>query len=360
MTHPDWPDNLPDLSRVRDWIASSLPGHPVVHGPTQVYAVYATPPDIRVTARFQVGPSCHTAAAGQPGQDVILRANFFPPHDRAAAVAALVARLCPDDVPPLLAWEERDGGWWMLCRPFEGEIIEDLKEVGALQETARTLARIQTAFVDAPENEMRRLPYITPRRIPGMFDAVLSNIREQYVTVWKSDAGPLTEALGFPAQDVSARLEPLSQQVVDWAGEFVRGSWPLAVDHGDLHAGNAVQLENGKVLIYDWENAVVGCPFFSLDKLLVSAWNLDSGSSGPWGFVVGTQSQSAVRNAYLNALPWSRRTSREHALDIALCMATVKEMYTEIAWAKTMGWKDDNPEWTAQLISRLFQYLSRL
>ena len=92
-------------------------------------------------------------------------------------------------------------------------------------------------------------------------------------------------------------------------------------------------------MIFDWENALVSCPFFSMDKLMVSAWNLDSGTSGPRGFVVGMPSQAAVRDTYLNALLWGTRAERGQAFDRAMCLATVKEMYTEMLWARATGWK---------------------
>ena len=41
-------------------------------------------------------------------------------------------------------------------------------------------------------------------------------------------------------------------------------------------------------------------------------------------------------------------------------MEAEDEMYTEIAWAKVMGWQDDKPEWTAQFIRRVFQYAGTL
>ena len=196
--------------------------------------------------------------------------------------------------------------------------------------------------------------------VPGLVGTVLANIREKYEAVWRPDDGPLTKALGFPAAEVLVRLEPLQECIASWAGELALGPWPLSVDHGDLHAGNAVRLADGRVVIFDWENALVSCPFFSMDKLMVSAWNLDDGTSGPWGFVAGTPSQAAVRDAYLDALPWGTRAERGRAFDWAMCLATVKEMYTEMLWARATGWKDDNPEWTAQLVRRLLQYVGQV
>jgi len=357
-----WLEDPPNLSEVKAWISASLPDHPEVHGPTHVYTAYNTPPDVRVAARFWLVRTHQPEATehlgpGHRDDNVVFRANFLPHHARSAAVYALISRLCPEDVPSVLAWEPLHEGWFMICRPFEGEIVENLKSLDALQDTARTLARIQVIFSAASEAEKECLDRVGVTEVPGMFGTIIANIREKYEAVWRPDNGPLTKALGFPAAEVLVRLEPLQERIASWAGELESGRWLLSVDHGDLHAGNAVRLADGRVIIFDWENALVSCPFFLMDRLMVSAWNLDNGSSGPWGFIAGTPSQVAVRNAYLDALPWGRRTERESAFDRALCLATIKEMYTEMLWARATGWKDDNPEWTAQLVRRLLQYV---
>ena len=115
------------------------------------------------------------------------------------------------------------------------------------------------------------------------------------------------------------------------------------------------------MLIFDWDDAVLSHPFLAVERLLVSAWHLDTnGGGGPWGYVTGTPSQAAVRDAYLNAISWGNWKERERAFDLAMCLAVVKEMYHEWQWAETMGWKDGNPEWTAQLINRLWQHGERV
>ena len=43
-----------------------------------------------------------------------------------------------------------------------------------------------------------------------------------------------------------------------------------------------------------------------------------------------------------------------------MCLAVVKQMHHEWKWVERMNWKDGNPEWTAQLISRLWQHSKRV
>lgn len=178
---------------------------------------------------------------------------------------------------------------------------------------------------------------------------------------WRQDEGAsLSQWLGFPAKRVLEVLDAAHSQVTNCAEQVAALGLPRTIDHGDLHGGgNAVQ-ENGGVLIYDWETATFGCPLFSVEKLLVAAWRLDEKpeGGGPWGYVPGTPTQARVRDAYRGAL--GRADIAERAFAAAMCLAVVKEMHAEIAWANRMEWPNGNPEWTAQLIRRLGHHLSAM
>ena len=264
-------------------------------------------------------------------------------------------------MPETLSWEEVDGGSYLLYRAFDGETVEQKRSLDALTKTARTLAQIQVATAAAPAVEKASLPHLPVETIPNMFAEMLDNIRARYTTVWAADDGTLSQWMPFAAFEVLTRLESMQEQIEAWSRELASGEWPLSIVHGDLHSGNAVVQADGSILIFDWDDAVLSHPFMSIEPLLVGAWHLDTnGGPGPWGYVVGTPSQAAVRDAYLDALPWGTRAERERAFDVAMCLAVVKEMHHEWQWAEIMGWKNGNPEWTAQLISRLWQHVAQI
>ena len=271
MNEQQWPSHLPDADEAREWITSVLPGHPEVVGPTTIYAAYNSPPDVRVTARFQV-----TGQQTRPLSDVVFRANYFPLLASSARVHAFLSRHCRGVVPEVLAWQEVDGGSYLLYRAFEGEIVEKTRSLDALIETARTLAQIQAAVAIAPEQEKADLPRLPVEQIPALFAEMLANIRARYETVWAADDGTLSKWMPFAASEVLTRLEPMQAQVEEWSGELASGSWPETIVHGDLHTGNAVVQPNGSVLIYDWDDAVLSHPFLSVERLLVGAWQMDT------------------------------------------------------------------------------------
>jgi hypothetical protein len=95
----------------------------------------------------------------------------------------------------------------------------------------------------------------------------------------------------------------------------------------------------------------------SAEKMLTSGWGLDTGNSGgPWGYVRDTPTQDELKRAYLGEFGGS---SLERAFDAAMGLAVIKEMHHEMEWARRCGWKDLNPEWTAQLVRRLFEHAGR-
>ena len=356
MNEQQWPSHLPDADKAREWIASVLPGHSEIVGPTTIYAAYDLPPDVRVTARFQV-----TGQQAQPLFDVVFRANHFPLLASSARVHAFLARHCRGVVPEVLAWQEVGGGSYLLYRAFEGQVVEKTHSWDALIETARTLAQIQAAVAIAPEQEKADLLCLPVEQIPTLFAEMLGNIRARYTTVWAADDGTLSQWMPFASSEVLVRLEPVQAQVEEWSQELVSGPWPVTIVHGDLHTGNAIVLPDGSVLIFDWDDAVLSHPFLSVERLLVGAWQMDTnGGPGPWGYATETPSQAAVRDAYLDTVAWGTQGERERAFDIAMCLAVIKEMHHEWQWAEIMGWKDGNPEWTAQLVSRLWQHVERV
>ena len=46
---------------------------------------------------------------------------------------------------------------------------------------------------------------------------------------------------------------------------------PLSLDHPDVNASNAMMQPDGRAILLDWEETTVGCPFYSLERLLGEA-----------------------------------------------------------------------------------------
>src|SRR5215210_892984 len=290
---PLWPAHGPDLGDVRDWIRASLPGHPEVDGPILIYRAHQW----GLTARFALNLNSEPAA-------VVFKASFLPPTFTASAPYRLLGHSCANLVPELLAWTDEPRRRWMLFGAFNGSVMGSLENPSALPQIAQTMARIQAAAAAANNGWLDGLPRVPVARITEMYDELASDMRNRYVTEWQASGSNLLRELGMP-EDVTKRLGTYRPRVRRWAAELEWGQWPLSIHHVDLHANNAVLLPDGEVLIYDWEEADIGFPFFSLDKLLLAAEDPKVGGS--------PATAAAVRDTYLDALPWGTREERARA-----------------------------------------------
>ena len=305
---PAFPDEWCDAGAVRSWIASVL-GAPVT-GPELVYRVK----DWAVTAAFAVdqGPAPAT---------VVFHACRLSLFARSAAVHRLLADHCPGRVPAFLGATERSGQTWTLYRHFDGTPVGP-----RMVELARAFAEVQALVAALPADRTAGLPAYDLGSVPAWLDELLADVDSRYERAWRADGGRLRARLAIPT-DVLDQLDRLRPLVAAWVDDLRAGGWPASIDHLDLHANNAVVRAGGRVLIFDWEESLLGLPFFSLDRLLFEARRLDLPDEPfppPAGGDFETPTVRAVRDAYLAALPWATLDARRHALDLALALAPIK------------------------------------
>jgi hypothetical protein len=331
-----WHDDLVDKRAVCSWIAAVLPDIREVAGPVYVHQAK----EWGVTASFLV--TDHTSE-----REVIFTAQWLRLFSGAAKIAELLDRVCPGKVPQLLAWEPRGDGAWSLFAAFDGQPIQSL---GDLCDAARTLAEIQAAVAAQPAVERAAIPRVGVRVVPRLYEAVLRDVRERQLSFFEGEGSHLAEQFEVPP-DVVARMEWLRPHIAAWTDELLGGQWPDSLDHVDLYRGNIIRQPAGGILIYDWEEANLSCPFFSLDRLLDDARELEEPDSRP-GSALYTAAERVVRDAYLAALPWGDAAGRERGFDLAMCLAPIKTAYESIVLAETLGWEEGCPHITAWALGR--------
>lgn len=297
-----------------------LPGHPEVAGPVEVYRAN----DYGVTARFSV------ASGPLAGKGVVLKANFLPTTFTATMPYELLNRCYAGDTPKLLAAVDEPGRRWMLFQVFHGQSVRAAGTLEAICSMAETMAHIQARIAALPRSEKARLPRLDVLEIPRMFVDVLSHVRETYAPLWAADASDMTSEKAIP-QGFGERLERFVPRIAEWAKVLSAAGWPDSLDHVDLHANNGVLQPDGRVLIFDWEEAVLGCPFFSIDKLLADAEE----TASP---LHSAEREAMVRRAYLDALPWKTREERGRALEVALCLGPIRYAWEDARFAEAVGW----------------------
>lgn len=369
----EWPARLGDGATVRDWIADVLPGRQQVLGPlatmqAKEWGVTATFIATGATAvdTLEMSDALVPPARGQVARapatptEVVFKASWLPLFEAAPAVYAVLSRACPGMVPELLASQNRaDAETWALFHAFAGTPIATLpraRRAAALAAMAQTLAHIQTAVAGLPAAELAALPRHEVADLPAQFELLMHDLRARMLPYWRGAQGrALARRYALPLDGLLERVEGYRAHVETWTAELVGGAWPTSLDHVDLHADNAVLTPGGAVLIYDWEEANLSLPFFSLDRLLDDARALDAPrgrqAASSYSPTVGP-TERIVRDAYLQALPWQTLAQRERALDAALCLAPIKAAYEGLLFAQALGWPEGMPLVTAWAVDR--------
>jgi hypothetical protein len=281
---PAWPSEHISLYAASRWIAS-------------VCASEVDPPEILRIKRWGV-----TARFGS----VVLKASFTPLFPQVTEVHALLERIVPEGAPRLIASEMVDGQLWTLFEHLQGATAEEVGTPGALEAMARELARVQAAVAKL---DLTRLPVFDVRSVPGaLLEDDLSDQPEDLVQ-WLRDAQPALQLDADALVDV-----------------------PPSLDHPDMNGSNAIMLDDRRAILLDWEEAIVSCPLFSLDRLLDEAHELAA--------------VETVTEAYLDTLGAGGTEQVERAMRLV----PLKLAHESRAYARALGWPHPHTRLTTRLL----------
>lgn len=358
-----WPHHFLSLLGIRRWIAGALSPTrgPIVR--VRLAEVYEAKTRA-VTARFAV------RAAGAPREDVVFKATLQPLFYYAPVVDRLVMGVCPEHVPELLAAEVLGGPTfaegrpttamapqqierqqrrlYSLYRPFSGPTVRHLltsaadgdpaalaAATEAVTAVSRAFARIQVGVAGAPPAAKETIPRLPVTLLPVLFDDLLRRIEQHYLPRWVAGGARYPPDLPEP-RDAFAWLTSQRAAVAAWTDELAAGNWPETVDHVDLQPSNAVVADEGRVLLFDWEESLLTCPYFSIKQWMTR--------TGPCG--------QAARDAYLDALPWGTHAQRARALELAVRLLEIKDCHALEVIRDAEGFPGVFPRGPLQLIRR--------
>jgi len=219
-----------------------------------------------------------------PTQDgpVWFKANM-PALAHEAAVVSVLARRRPDCVPKLLAADLERG--WMLMADGGTRLREAGLDLTCWEEVLPRYAGLQLDL--AVDRDALLAAGAPDRRLPGLpvqYEALLD------------EAALRDDELG--------RLRALAPRVAELCEELAAYGLPETIQHDDLHDGQ-VFLHDGGYLFFDWGDACVSHPFFTLTVTLrVLAHHLEVPELAP--------ELDRFRDAYLE--PWTRLAPRAELL----------------------------------------------
>jgi hypothetical protein len=328
----NWPEHIASLEAVRAWIAEALDAEV---GSIRLAKAFQRQ-DWGVTASFTLDVTGANLLDVPPARRVVFKSNNLPQRRDLPGLHDLLVRACPDSVPAVLASrpaQGRDGSVWLLFEHFYGTRVFDIEGEApgraAELKTVRTFATIQAAVSEVIESEQVPLPRAPLAGFAAAYERVQRTFRDQLWPTWQRFRYFRGIHYILP-DDLPRHLKEHERAIEFCLDELDAGGWPESVDHTDLHQRNAVVQPDGQILIYEWDEATIGCPFFSLDKLL-DIIGEPGGLAYPGPAATPPSHDSlaraeAVRTAYIETLTWGSHTALNRALAVALCLAPLQTL----------------------------------
>lgn len=306
MSHLSWPADGPDLADILSWIRHAFAGR-TVDGPTRVLRVKSW----GVTAEFVVD-----------GRPIVVKHSQPVLYPQTRSIHTALEAVCPDAIPPLLAFAEEHGWQRTAFAVVAGKTVQDAGG-SALVDIASALGRVQVEF--ARSGDGGGLPTYD---LLSVADTLADDVGRT------GDVDPrLVTALVEALPTLRRRAEELVQA-------------PVSIDHPDVQDTNAlVRDDDASIVLLDWEEAMVGCPFFSLHRLLRDAELVHL--TGP------------VRRAYVDSLQaWGDERTLDRWIELALALAPLKLAGEARSFARALGLQQPHSKYTTRLITDCLQKLT--
>ena len=216
----------------------------------------------------------------------------------------------PGSVPELIAWEDIGDQRWSLFAHIDGAPIR--------MEGADGLVAAAALMGDIQRNAIRHasdLPQVPAAAVADL----LPDLADQ------------------PPALVSA-LEEMKPTLREWGAELDAAVSP-SIDHVDFHTENVMRAANSRVVILDWEEAVVSCPLFSFDR-----FGIDAEDHGV---------RVLAERAYLERLlPGAPAHERARLVKLASALAPLKAAAEARQFASALGWSNPHTALTTRMIER--------
>ncbi|WP_226577450.1 phosphotransferase [Halobacillus litoralis] len=353
-----WKEDLVKAKEAKQWLSSNIPGVTSVEGPVQVFRSN----DWGMTALFKV------VKAGET-KEVVLKVGFLPLFKTSPSIYEALESLHSKHVLSYIKGEVKGSQTWLLFEKFEGKQVRELNNPDLIYEMAGTMARLQSEFEKLDEPLKKGIPVYDYQELKHTLKTYIIKAMNEFAPVWKSDSLQLHKQFHLSLEDLEEISNPnhlmkmieLTQEICD---ELSIMDAPLSIYHIDFHTNNAVVTKEQEIMLYDFEEAVISNPFFSLDKLLNEVTKYEVESDEEYIYIQWTPAQRELRNAYLKECNHSSELLKLKMFDLAMMVSPLFYGYLGQFFLKQVGWEKSMPGLMAESFitanARMKRYKNRL
>lgn len=229
------------------------------------------------------------------------------------ALAQVLARLWPDLIAGVLAADPARG--WMLMvdgGPRLSEVIRADRDLGHWERLLPRYAELQIALagmlpellgLGVPDRRMEQFPELIAQLLDSPDKLRIGQPDGLSLEAWRS-------------------LRDSAPALADLCQELARADVPQSLHHGDLHDGNIFAGSHG-CQIFDWGDANVSHPFFSLRTVFVSVEMSLQVEEGAPQF-------DRLRDAYLE--PWTTFLPAAELRSVFTIAALLSPLSSALGW----------------------------
>ncbi|MBI4785934.1 MAG: aminoglycoside phosphotransferase family protein [Chloroflexi bacterium] len=223
---------------------------------------------------------------------------------REAALMQALSRWRPDCIPRVLAADVERG--WMLmedCGTRLRSVLEVDRDLRHWHRVLPIYAELQIELASR-RDELLAL---------GALDRRLAVLPERYAELLADRGAMGIGWSGGLTPEEYARLHSLAPQVAEMCAQLADYRIPETLDHNDLHDNN-ILVRDGRYVLFDWGDACVAHPFFSM--LVVPR-----AAAHRLGLAQNDPELARLDEIYLE--PWARYGSRE---DLRAAMTVARRL----------------------------------
>lgn len=266
-----------------------------------------------------------------------------PGYSEEAALTAALARWHPARMPGIVAADARRG--WLLMR-------DGGTTLRMLMNADRDMRRWHRVLAGYAEMQMSLAARVPDLLALGTLDRRLVSLPAQLGALLDDSA---SLRLGEPGGLSAAEHQRLRDSLPHYqrlCGELAGYGIPESLEHGDFHDNN-VFVDGEQFAFFDWGDASVAHPFFSL-VVATRAIGLRLGVAAD-----GPEAMRAV-DAYLE--PWTRRLPASHLRAAAALALRIGRLSRALTWQRALasvpaslraGHEDAVAGWLQELLAAL-------